>query len=1053
MVTTIFAALLFFSSGVTAQVAPVNPPAGGFAIDGGLKANTPVSPAPFAANQGDWVAGTGGGGGFVLSNTGVAADNKTTGLKKDPYNSGADDIFTGGSKFNDVISALQWTSSSAPDKNDINNGLYHVTKDPSTNNQWVMIAGDRLSTNGTSYIDFEFLQGTLTKNPNGTFTGSGPAGGRTIGDLVISMEYTNGGAIANVFFYQWTAKTGGGFEFVQFTPAAADAFARTNAANEDVPFGAFSGIVYQPFAFVEAAINITKVLQATSDPCAGLSVKTLWIKTKASASTTAALKDFVDPIPVSFDFGSASISYVTPLCQASGTANVTLTGITGGSFSASPAGLSINSSTGAIDIGASTPGTYTVTYSFTTNGCNKTATAPVVIKPTPTVAVNSPVKCASDPSVTITATPTPAPSVTNVYSYAWTVPPGASAPGNVASFSATVGGPYSVTATLSGCSATGSGTLTVNPNPTITSPAVGNVCAGASSAAVSYSGVSGSPDKYRIDWNAAANTAGLSDIALSNLPASPFNISTPGTLVPGTYNGTIYVKNSTTGCESGGGAVSLTVNGNPTANAGTAPAAQCADGANGNTFGLSGSGTNGSPSWAVQNNPNGLTVQITGGSTFSPSVKVSGGSGSVTLRLTVTSSATPSCGSQTSDVTVTVNPNATANAGTAPTAQCYDAANGNTFNLSGSGSNGTPSWSVQSRSPNTLNAVITSGSTYTPSVTVTGGSGTVTLRLTVNSNTSPDCGNPTSDVTVTVNPLPTVNAGTDPAAQCYVASGNVFTLSGTGTNGNPSWAVAPGGNPGGLTVQITNGNTLTPSVKISGNASGGTVTLRLTTVSNQTPSCGSATDDIDLRVSTQVAGPDATMLPVNCTDQTFKVQVNNPVNGTKYTATQPLNNNPYFAEIAYNGSGTVIFTGLKFGDGYSVIASKDGCVSAPNDCNGQESARTTTTTTRTNTTVANDAKVSSNTAVSESGQLKVLAYPNPFGDRLNFLITSPVPGRGSLEVYNYLGQKVKTVFQGNLTKGTQNYSLRLPLRQQANLVYVLRVGDKRLSGKILQLNQ
>src|SRR5438094_4253579 len=48
-------------------VAPVNPPTGGFAIDGDLLSNTPTSPSPFAANQGDWYHGAGGSGGTVLN--------------------------------------------------------------------------------------------------------------------------------------------------------------------------------------------------------------------------------------------------------------------------------------------------------------------------------------------------------------------------------------------------------------------------------------------------------------------------------------------------------------------------------------------------------------------------------------------------------------------------------------------------------------------------------------------------------------------------------------------------------------------------------------------------------------------------------------------------------------------------------------------------------------------------------------------------------------------------------------------------------------------------
>ena len=58
----------------------------------------------------------------------------------------------------------------------------------------------------------------------------------------------------------------------------------------------------------------------------------------------------------------ATIGYAgSPYCAA-GTATVTQTGTAGGTYTG--AGLSINAGTGAIDLGASTPGTYTVTYAF-----------------------------------------------------------------------------------------------------------------------------------------------------------------------------------------------------------------------------------------------------------------------------------------------------------------------------------------------------------------------------------------------------------------------------------------------------------------------------------------------------------------------------------------------------------------------------------------------------------------------------------------------------------------------------------------------------------------
>lgn len=83
----------------------------------------------------------------------------------------------------------------------------------------------------------------------------------------------------------------------------------------------------------------------------------------------------------------ASISYSgTPYC-ASGTANATLTGQTGGTYS-STAGLSINSSNGTVDLSASTPGTYTVTYNFSNGTCSNTASTSLTINAFPTASIS-----------------------------------------------------------------------------------------------------------------------------------------------------------------------------------------------------------------------------------------------------------------------------------------------------------------------------------------------------------------------------------------------------------------------------------------------------------------------------------------------------------------------------------------------------------------------------------------------------------------------------------------------------------------------------------------
>ncbi|WP_242922380.1 T9SS type A sorting domain-containing protein [Pontibacter liquoris] len=89
----------------------------------------------------------------------------------------------------------------------------------------------------------------------------------------------------------------------------------------------------------------------------------------------------------------------------------------------------------------------------------------VTVNPNPTVTVTSPAVCAGN-STTITATVS---SGTAPYTYIWTVPAGVTNPGNVASFSASIAGTYSVVVkdSKSCSSASGSTNFTVNPLPTM----------------------------------------------------------------------------------------------------------------------------------------------------------------------------------------------------------------------------------------------------------------------------------------------------------------------------------------------------------------------------------------------------------------------------------------------------------------------------------------------------------------------------------------------------------------------------------------------------------
>jgi hypothetical protein len=85
-------------------------------------------------------------------------------------------------------------------------------------------------------------------------------------------------------------------------------------------------------------------------------------------------------------------------------------------------------------------------------------------------------------------------------------------------------------------------------------------------------------------------------------------------------------------------------------------------------------------------------------------------------------------------------------------------------------------------------------------------------------------------------------------------------------------------------------------------------------------------------------------------------------------------------------------------------------------------------------------------------KLNVSAYPNPYSDKVRFIIQSSVSGQGTLEVYNTLGQKIQTVFKGYVfASRSEIIDYDVPALRRANLVYVLRIGDKQVAGKVLHI--
>ncbi|MEP4831561.1 MAG: Ig-like domain-containing protein, partial [Cyclobacteriaceae bacterium] len=129
----------------------------------------------------------------------------------------------------------------------------------------------------------------------------------------------------------------------------------------------------------------------------------------------------------------------------------------------------------------------------------------------------------------------------------------------------TYNGVFTVENSTSGCvSQDYAISLTINENPSLTLGTNPEVCFGETSTSISYSGATGSPDQYMIDYDATAEGQGFADVAISGLPSSPISLVVPAAAIPGTYNADLVVTNSGTSCNSSALPFTVTVNAYPT---------------------------------------------------------------------------------------------------------------------------------------------------------------------------------------------------------------------------------------------------------------------------------------------------------------------------------------------------------------------------------------------------------------------------------------------------------------------------------------------------------
>lgn len=323
-----------------------------------------------------------------------------------------------------------------------------------------------------------------------------------------------------------------------------------------------------------------------------------------------------------------------------------------------------------------------------------------------------------------------------------------------------------------------------------------------------------------------------------------------------------------------------------------------------------------------------------------------------------------------------------------------------------------------------------------------------------------DAANCTTSSTQTVNSQscctpPTVQNHPSSDSKC---SGQSTSFSASSTGGSPTptvqWQVKP---PAGSFSNLSNAGVYSGVTTGTLNISDciGLNGYQYQAVFTSTGCTPATSNPATLTVNALPVAPSVVYNAPLCYDSTFSLtigSVGNPIiSGGKYTVLDKNGNaisgispaSPHTATASEVTNNQIIFSNIPAGSGYVVnIESASGCVPSGAALPCQQP-------------VAQNRNATSSPAIEnfESQTTTVKAYPNPFSDRVIFQIKSSVSGKGSLDIYNMMGQKVKTVYSGFITTGLQIFELSLPTHQVSNLIYVLRIGDKKMTGKILQINQ
>ncbi len=465
----------------------------------------------------------------------------------------------------------------------------------------------------------------------------------------------------------------------------------------------------------------------------------------------------------SFNYGAAAY------CVSDADPTPTITGVAGGTFS-STAGLSINASTGAIDVSASTPNTYTVTYT-TAGTCPNSSNVSVTINPLDDASFNygAASYCLSDAD--------PTPTVTGVAGGTFSSTAGLSINTTTGEIDVSASTPNTYTVTY-----TTAGTCPNSSNVSVTITALDDASFNYSAAAYCVSDADPTPTITGVAGGTFSSTAGLS----INASTGEIDVSAS---TPNTYT----VTYTTSGACANSSNVSVTINPLDDASFNYSAAAYCVSDAD--------------PTPTITGLTGG-TFSSTAGLSISASTGAIDVSASTPNTYTVTYTTAGTC-PNSSNVSVTINPLDDASFNYGAAAYCVTDAD--------------PTPTITGLTGGTFSS--TAGLSINASTGAIDVSASTPNTYTVTYTTAGTCPN-SSNVSVTINPLDDASFNYGAAAYCVsdadptptitgVAGGTFSSTAGLSINASTGAIDVSASTPNTYTVTYTTAGTCPNSSNVS----------------------------------------------------------------------------------------------------------------------------------------------------------------------------------------------------------------------------------------------